>query len=254
MPNSVAEAYLLILRSTMVPVVGEAVPIPFNEQIELDGWDWELKWEDEHEGSGAGAASSPAAGGSAAKSPFKSNDLMRAISEVQTKGRMKQEERDKRVRDLVNEAIKAQLKLDKDNAATDGKDNSQTGAGGQDGDDGSQNKLQFKFKKNVDFASTQLLNSMKQGEIMPRAIITLFHRSANAPVTLAITFKNVRLIDYALSVDVSDTMADLNENWTATFEEVEYVYQNRPAAAGPNFVTQGTARVFKMLSKGLTLP
>ena len=95
---------------------------------------------------------------------------------------------------------------------------------------------------------------MKQGEIMPRAIITLFHRSANAPVTLAITFKNVVLTGYTLSVDVNDTMSDLTEDWTATFEEVEYVYQNRPAASGPNFVTQGTARVFKMLSKGLSLP
>ena len=51
-----------------------------------------------------------------------------------------------------------------------------------------------------------------------------------------------------------ETMADLKEEWTCTFKEVEYVYQNRPAAAGPNFVTQGTARVFKMLSKGLSLP
>jgi len=43
MPNSVAEAYLLILRPSMVPVIGEAVPIPFNEQIEIDEWDWTLE-------------------------------------------------------------------------------------------------------------------------------------------------------------------------------------------------------------------
>ena len=49
MPNAVAEAYLLILRSSMVPVIGEAVPLPFNEQIELDEWSWNLKHEDETE-------------------------------------------------------------------------------------------------------------------------------------------------------------------------------------------------------------
>ena len=244
---------MLILRSTMLPIVGEAVPIPFNEQIELDGWDWDLKWDEEHGGKG-GTSVSPPKSASAEKSPFKGNDLVLAISALQTKGSMKQEERDKRVRDLVEKAVKTQASIDKDNAADDGKDKSKDVSAGAAKDAGSKNKLNFNFKKNVDLASTQLLNSMKQGEIMPRAIITLFHRSANAPVTLAITFKNVVLTGYTLSVDVNDTMSDLTEDWTATFEEVEYVYQNRPAASGPNFVTQGTARVFKMLSKGLSLP
>jgi len=245
---------MLILRSTMVPIVGEAVPIPFNEQIELDGWDWDLKWEEKHGNSG-GAASSPAVDPAAAKSPFKGNDLVRAISVMQNNGTFKQEERDKRVRDMVDKAVKAQLQLDKSNAATDDKKGKPGAPAGADAkDQSSDDTLKFTFKKNVDLASTQLLNSMKQAEVMPRAIITLFHRSSNAPVTLAITFKNVRLEHYALSVDVTDTMADLKEDWTASFEEVEYVYQNRPAASGPNFVTQGTVRVFKMLSKGLSLP
>jgi type VI protein secretion system component Hcp len=241
---------MLILRSTMVPVVGEAVPHPFDEQIELDGWNWDLKWEDKHGDGSGGSASSPASDKPTGKSPFKGTDLVRAISNLQSNGRLKQEERDKKVRDLVDEAIKAQLKLDKQNENVPSDDDKGTAAAAADAPDA----LQFKFKKNVDLATTQLLNSMKQGEMMPRAIITLFHRSANAPVTLAITFKNVTLTDYALSVDVSETMSDLTEEWTATFEEVEYIYQNRPAASGPNFVTQGTARVFKMLSKGLSLP
>ena len=242
---------MLILRSSMLPIVGEAVPIPFNEQIELDGWDWDLKWEQQQGGTG-GVAMSPARDDSETKSPFKGIDFVRAISDMQKNGSIKQDERDRRVREMVEKAVKAQLKLDKDKESGDGGGKAKADADKTSADSGSKLKHQFTFKKNVDLASTQLLNSMKLGETMPRAIITLFHRSSNAPVTLAITFKDVRLTKYDLSVDVSDTMSDLKEDWTAEFSEVEYVYQNRPAASGPNFVTQGTVRVFKMLSKGLS--
>ena len=43
MSNSVAEAYLLIVRESNVPIIGEAVPVPFTGQIELDAWTWEIK-------------------------------------------------------------------------------------------------------------------------------------------------------------------------------------------------------------------
>ena len=47
MSLSVAEVYLLLFRQSMVPIVGEAVPVPFNEQIELDGWSWNLKYDED---------------------------------------------------------------------------------------------------------------------------------------------------------------------------------------------------------------
>ena len=43
MSNSVAEAYLLIVRESNVPIFGEAVPVPFTGQIELDSWSWNIK-------------------------------------------------------------------------------------------------------------------------------------------------------------------------------------------------------------------
>ena len=49
MSNSVAEAYLLIVRESNVPIIGEAVPVPFTGQIELDAWSWDLK-NNEHYG------------------------------------------------------------------------------------------------------------------------------------------------------------------------------------------------------------
>ena len=42
MPNSVAEAYLFMLRSSMIPGLGEAMAIAFNQQIEVDEWNWKI--------------------------------------------------------------------------------------------------------------------------------------------------------------------------------------------------------------------
>lgn len=244
MSNSVAEAYLLILRSSMVPIVGEAVPVPFNEQIELDEWHWTLKHEEEQKAGGAkkaAAASTPAAADAKKKTPaFDGDELIRSVTTTQTNKSLGQAERDKKVRELVAKAVGAQDKADK-NPDSDAKD----------GDD---NKLEFTFSKNVDLATTQLLNSMKAGEIMPRAVVTLYHRSSNAPVSLVVTFGDIVLTGYKLSVDVTETMSDLKEEWTASFKTVDYVYKNRPAASGSNRITQGTARIFKKnLAKSLGL-
>ncbi len=243
MPNSVAEAYLLILRSSFVPVIGEAVPMPFMEQIELDEWHWELKYDEKANG-GKGATTSPAPGAKPGDSAFDGVELIKAVQVMQNNGRFKQEERDKRVREMIKKAAGQQAEADK-KAAESGEDAS---AAAKDDDD---NKLSFTFKKNVDLSSTQLLNSMKSGERMPRAVLTLFHRSTNAPVTFVVTFGNIVFTKYELSVDPTDTMADMKESWTAIYETVDYVYQNRPAASGPNGVTKGTARVFKMKLKNL---
>lgn len=251
MPNSVAEAYLLILRPSLVPVIGEAVPIPFNEQIELDEWSWKLvnderaakdaekarrKAEADAKKPGASPAPAPTPG-QKLSSALTEEGYRRAIAEAQKKPGT-QEQRDKAVQDLLKRQADARKKA-------------AAGAGGTDAtaDESEQkNKLTFTFKKNVDAATTQLLNSMKAADLMPRALVTLFHRSVNAPVTLVITFGNVRLINYSLSVDTSETMSDMKEEWTATYETVGYVYQNRPAASGPT-LTKGTARVFAMIPK-----
>jgi len=246
MSNSVAEAYLLILRPSMIPVVGEAVPKPFNLQIELDEWHWELIWDEAAEGNRR-RPSTPArtASPGGATPPFKGDDLIRQVNIALGNRNLTQDERDRKVRDLVKRAATAQKKVEGEAG---------TGASEEEGDSGEAgeaNKLKFTFKKNVDLATTQLLNSMKAGDIMPRAVLTLFHRAVNNPVTLIVTFGNVVLTKYDLKVETSETMSDMKEEWEATFKTVDYVYQNRPAASGPNFVTQGTARVFKMKLKDL---
>ena len=247
MSNSVAEAYLLILRSSMVPVIGEAVPLPFNEQIELDEWSWELKHEEEaadknkdnknntkkdkpKEPSGPTARETAAAG----------ELLVRAVSDIH-RSKLSVEEKNRQVIAKIKKANEERTKGDKSAEGDKGEDSA--GAG--------DNKLKFTFKKSVDAATTQLLNSMKAGEVMPRAIVSLFHRSSNAPVLLTIKFETVKLLEYDVSVEPTETMSDMKETWKASYEAVEYVYKNRPAASGSNGVTQGTARVFKMKSGSL---
>jgi type VI protein secretion system component Hcp len=245
MSNSVAEAYLLILRSSMVPVVGEAVPIPFNEQIELDEWSWNLKHEEETDSkkddkSKKNDKAKEPAGPTARETAAAGESLIRAVSEIH-RSRVSVEEKNRLVIAKIKKANEERTKGDRD--AEDDK--------GDDGPKSGDNKLFFSFKKNVDAATTQLLNSMKAGEVMPRAIVSLYHRSVNAPVSLTVKFETVKLLEYDLSVEVSDTMSDMKETWKASYEAVEYVYKNRPAASGSNMVTQGTARVFKMKSGSL---
>jgi type VI protein secretion system component Hcp len=252
----------------MIPVVGEAVPIPFNEQIEIDEWNWTLE-NDEFVSRRAVLDKTQAAldadddddddddtpAQKAEKQKKKldhvnqAKNIARQISAIHGQTGRSQAQRDQALKDLMDRAdslsedLTKSVKEDADGKPV--KNKKKTKAKDEDG------KLQFTFKKNVDAATTQLLNSMKNGDRMPRAILTLFHRSSNAPVTLAIKFEGVRLRKYDLSVDPSETMSDLKEEWTATYEAVEWSYQNRPPASGPNGVTQGTVRVFKKKNASL---
>ena len=68
---------------------------------------------------------------------------------------------------------------------------------------------EFNFSKRVDFATTQMLNSMKAGDVFPVAILTIHQRSSNAGMSLVFTVNNLRLLDYSLRCDVSETMTDM---------------------------------------------
>ena len=106
MSNSVAEAYLLIVRESLVPIYGEAVPIPFTGQIELDAWSWDLRNdqvkdeadEDEKPKAGKGGSATGTDPKKKKTEPLKPDGLIRAVSEIQTRKGMPQEERDKRVK------------------------------------------------------------------------------------------------------------------------------------------------------------
>ncbi|MEO5881176.1 MAG: type VI secretion system tube protein Hcp [Caldimonas sp.] len=163
--------------------------------------------------------------------------MIRAVSDMQRQPMrgVSQTDRDKKVRELIEKAIASHA------AAVENAGDKKKKKGVDP-----EGRMSFTFEKNVDLATTQLLNAMAKGDLMPRAVLTLFHRSSNAPVTLAITFGDVRLKSYDLSVDPTETMSDMKETWTATYETLNWAYQNRPAASGPNFVTKGTVRVFAM--------
>jgi len=113
---------------------------------------------------------------------------------------------------------------------------------------------EFSFSKRVDFSTTQLLNSMKAGDVFPLAVLTIHQRSSNAGMSLVFTVTQLRLLDYSLRADVSETMTDMKEQWKAEFRSLAYVYKNRRAIessddaveAGAKAATQGTVRTFAM--------
>lgn len=113
---------------------------------------------------------------------------------------------------------------------------------------------EFTFSKRVDFATTQLLNSMKAGDVFPLAVLTIHQRSSNAGMSLVFTVTNLRLLDYNLRCDVSETMTDMREQWKAEFRSLSYVYKNRRSIessddvveAAAKAATQGTVRTFMM--------
>jgi|KBSSwiStaDraftv2_1062776.scaffolds.fasta_scaffold08903_5 type VI protein secretion system component Hcp len=250
MSNSVAEAYLLIVRESNVPIFGEAVPVPFTGQIELDSWSWNIKndvavdrkkaedkrkLDEKSEGKGASPTSNSTATPKDKSPPFKPDALIRQVAELQVKAGMAQPLRDKKVQELIKKAV---LGFAEDAAS------------GDDGkDDDADMKMKLTFEKGTDLATTPLLYALARGDLIPKAILTLFHRSKNAPVTLAITLSNLRFTKCDISCEAEDYMSDVKETWEATYESIDWVYRNRPAASGPNFVTQGTARVFAMKQK-----
>lgn len=218
MPSSIAEVYLLLLRPTTIPIAGEAVPTPFDGQIEIDSWTWSLLNQKHAKNQREAEAKQDLAAQD-------KNIAAGLISSIEA------------IRSISATPPQTQLtSIDKEVTAAKPKTTSVE----------EKEKLRFSFSKNVDLATTQMLNSMKAGDVFPHATLTVHHRSKNAPLSLVIKFERVRLTEYALSVDTSETMSDMKEEWTAEFEGVDYVYQNRPAASGANGVTKGTARVFKM--------
>jgi len=254
MSNSVAEAYLLIVRESNVPIFGEAVPIPFTGQIELDSWSWNIKNDEANlrneaavkkkEAEAAKKAGKPlAAKTTASKSktpPIKPDDLIRNVVAMQNNRQVGQPDRDKKVLDMVKKAVKGYFDAASGTDEDDDKDKDKL------------DKMTLSFEKGADLATTPLLYALARGDLIPRAILTVFNRSKNSPVTLAITMGNVRLTKYDVSCDADATMSDVKEKWEATYETVNWVYQNRPAAAGLGLgtnLTQGQARVFAMKQK-----
>ena len=262
MSNSLAEAYLLIVRESNVPIIGEAVPVPFTGQIELDAWTWDLKnavqltrhrrqdrldnerraerkkkGEEERE---------KAANKEKAKAPtINPEDLIKKVAAIQSGRNFRgtQAQRDEEVKKIIKKAV-----TEYNDAADEANEARAKDDPNQDHDDDDR-KLKFTFEKGTDLATTPLLYALARGDLIPKAVVTLFHRATAVPVTLVITMSDVRITGYKVSCESEAAMSDVKETWEATYQSIDWMYQNRPKASGSNFVTQGTVRVFSKGSK-----
>ena len=170
---------------------------------------------------------------------------------MQLNSQYTQTQRDTRVRRLIERAAaehaRAQQQATRQQASA-----SATAADAEAGEN--QGELTFSFSKNTDLATSQMLYSLANNDLIPSIILTLFHRSSTSPVTLVITMINCRFKSCTIACDGEEYMSDITEQWTAQYEHISYVYQNRPPAGIPTspFVaaTQGRVKTFVMAPRG----
>jgi len=268
-----ADIYLILLRPTRVPVAGEAVSHLFQGQILLESLTWRLHNEDEKlqgTGDGKGGKASLIKGDDPA-SMFKNlnQDVQRAQASLKRDlGRTSSDTersalQDKHDKWLTNSMNEAQKKIEQAASANNtGKPGAKDKATGKNHESAGERNPSFKFTfgKRVDIASTQMLNSMKAGDIFPSGTLTIHRRSATVMdgTSLVFTIQKIRLVDYRLQVAVTDTMTEMMEEWTCEFGSLAYVYKNPPShyahgnagQAAAKTLSQGTMRAFTMKNIG----
>jgi type VI protein secretion system component Hcp len=237
-----AELYMLLIRASLVPVVGEAIPLPFQGQIVLDGWNWNLNNQDE-------ANRTQAVKDKDAKY-LNAKNLKTAIDAIRNNSSWNDAKKVEELKKLeVNDYAAEPPKKDGDAKPKEDND-----------EDKVDESLKFSFTKSLDAATTQMLNAMKAGEVFPRVVITLFDRRLATPMTLAITLKNLQLTSFTFNCSPSgETSTSFKESWDGVFEEIDYAYQSRPsvgpvdasASSATRLATKGQARIFKMMPKML---
>jgi type VI protein secretion system component Hcp len=298
-----AQLYLSLVRPSMIPVVGEAADDLFRQQIEVTGWKWgfhnlkeqreaERKRKEYGERADFLEKSSKSRKMEEALKEFEA-DHSKAMAQLTNREAIRklnpndpadmkkwiaaQEDLNKAIKsaestlsrgiaDLYKDAdlIEQEKRKSNDERAVaerryqDAVDEKQLAI------DLENQKFSFSFTKRIDLATTQMLNSMKAGDLFPLAIFTMHQYSANNPMSLVIKIEGLRLVKYGFNVDASDTMTDLKEEWTCDFKGFSYVYQNRRSFAKPSLgsvsdakqiaakaATQGTVRTFVMMPRNL---
>ena len=269
-----ADIYLILLRPTRVPVAGEAVSHLFQGQILVESLSWRLHNEDEALQGAAGDSKGGKASlikGDDPASMFKNlnQDVARAQASLKRDlGRASSDSersslQDKHDKWLSNSMNEAQKKIEQAASASNtGKPGAKDKAAGKSHEAAGERNPSFKFTfgKRVDIASTQMLNSMKSGDIFPSGTLTIHRRSATVMdgTSLVFTIQKIRLVDYRLQVAVTDTMTEMMEEWTCEFGSLAYVYKNPPShyshgnagQAAAKSLSQGTMRAFTMKNIG----
>jgi len=221
-----AEVYMLLLRkTTMAPVVGEAMGEMFWGQIDLNGWTFNLANEERI-------------------SKLKSQDRARDHKLEQARNDRDKAKLDRERQRLMSQvaaynkggkqalvtATLAQVKqIDKQlTSLKEGIDPSSGIDKDLDKEEG--NPLKFTFEKRVDTASTQMLNMMKGGVPFEKAVVTIVHRAgiiSKIPGLLSLQFSNLLLTNYELTVTQDETGTELKESWDAEFTHVMFEYSRR---------------------------
>lgn len=277
MANNGADIYLILLRPTRVPVVGEAESFLFQGQVLLEKLKWSLHNEDEAKRAEASdTAYNKAknlvdrAGSAALRARHAHEDLLREQDRAERalrKAEHKGEDQALAYKSYKSAWKSANQQYDK---ALDEIEGIETSRSSKDLladqraaqiEEAERNRnFEITFTKRVDIASTQMLNSMKAGDIFPSGTLTIHQRSATVMdgTSLIFTIQKIRLMDYQLQVVVTDTMTEMMEEWTAEFGALAYVYKNPPshyahgnaAQAAAKMASQGTTRAFTMKNIG----
>lgn len=253
MPASVAEAYMLAI-GTALPIIGESFAPPFVGMIQLDGFDWQLRPPKlEQSGSGSSSDTDAAEDGESERAeapPFDGRSLIERVIRTMRDTRLDQRRREEEVRRHIQRATEEH---DRQRESAD-RVNSEGGDEAEAEAETEKPELIFKFTKNADISTSQLLSQMANGQPLKEVHITLFHRSLHAPMTLLVSFKTVRLTSYSIECDAEEAMSDVKETWNATYKSVKFMYQNRPPLGLPYSIastvaiatSQGRIKEFQM--------
>lgn len=272
-----ADIFMILLRPTRVPIVGESVSHLFQGQVLIESMKWNLHNEEERKN--AEKASSDFSEARDLVDSHKSNQLRRKHLtddyEKADEGVEKSYQRAVGSGKDPHEAHAAYVK--QRDALWDGYKKSFNAVGAKrekDAEPASEEdkrsaayaaadrnrNFEITFTKRVDLSSTQMLNSMKAGDVFPSGTLTIHKRSATTAdgTSLVFTIQKIRLLDYRLQVSVSDTMTEMMEEWTCEFGALAYVYKNPPshyshgnaAQGAAKTASQGTMRAFTMKNIG----
>jgi type VI protein secretion system component Hcp len=275
MSNNGADIYLILLRPTRVPVLGEAVSNLFQGQVLIESLRWNLHNEDEAKGADKAVSSANPIADSGEGAGLKQQvgkDLDRALGRAidehgrAIKGAESEADRLRLVkqhRSKVDDLLKSFHKKEggADAVGKDGEDDEHSAEYYES--QGRNRNFEITFTKRVDIASTQMLNSMKAGDIFPSGTLTIHKRSATMMdgTSLVFNIQKIRLLEYKLQVETTDTMTEMMEEWTAEFGALAYVYKNPPShyshgnagQAAAKTLSQGTMRAFTMKNIGSPL-
>ena len=275
MADAGADIYLILLRPTKVPIAGEAVSHLFQGQVLIESLSWNLHNEEERKSAGERQDAYAKReslinrqGSNAVRQRHATEDYERATKAADDRYRQALKEgKDPAASWKLNtEARDDALKAYKDkvNDLYDEPKSSKTQeeeARDKEAEEADVNKnFTITFTKRVDIASTQMLNSMKSGDIFPSGTLTIHKRSATVAegTSLVFNIQKIRLKDYRLQVEVTDTMTEMMEEWTCEFGALAYVYKNPPSnyshanagQAAAKILSQGTTRAFTMKNLG----